>query len=77
MGFENMTQTEIYFTLYKISFILLLRVEEQIIIFIMLEITIQLSLPEILYFNCIIPDIILLRLLSSKWEKLISIMGNT
>lgn len=77
MGFENMTQTEIYFTLYKISFILLLRVEEQIIIFIMLEITIQLSLLAILYFNCIIPDIILLRLLSSKWEKLISIMGNT
>lgn len=72
-----MTQTEIYFTLYKISFILLLRVEEQIIIFIMLEITIQLSLLAILYFNCIIPDIILLRLLSSKWEKLISIMGNT
>lgn len=77
MGFENMAQTEIYFTLHKISFILLLRVEEQIIIFIMLGITIQLSLPAILYFKCTIPDIILLRLLSSKWEKLISIMGNT
>lgn len=60
-AFENMIQTEIYFTLYKIVFSLLLRVEEQIIIFVMLEITMQLSLPVILYFSCIIPDIILLK----------------